>query len=493
MATRIPNIPSPDILITSLRSMGYSFKAAIADIIDNSISAEANNIYVNFSTNNNEEQYVSILDDGFGMNDEELFNAMKYGSFREFYGEKDLGRFGLGLKSASLSQCRVLTVLSKKENSINAYRWDIDDVIETKEWQCLKLDRNEYSILPNFTDLEKLNTGTLVIWQNFDVINKRSEGGVSYYLSDEMDNADKHIRLVFHRFLNEKNGLCIYINNLKLTGFDPFLEDIQKNVKTDVKPIRELGDGVIMQAYILPHQTDLSDDDIEALGGIEAVKEQQGFFIYRNNRLIVNSTWFNLTSRSVNPELYKYGRIKVDIPNTMDDMWEIDIKKQNAIPPRRIVNMLRKAVSTVCDRSKDKTTRRARLEFDINENQIWSKKVTRDGKDLFFINPQCKFIENYLDEFDDCQKAKILRLLDVLSSSVPSDDIYNSVCNKKMDKELDDEKINSIVLIAVEQYKNIRRIRQCDTKTAFEAATSYEPFDSEEIKKLVWRLIENEQ
>ena len=493
MATRISNIPSPDILINSLRSMGYSFKTALADIIDNSISVEAKNINIKFSTMDSEMPYVTILDDGNGMDDSELFNAMKYGSVRDSYGPKDLGRFGIGMKSASLSQCRVLSVISKKNNEVSGYRWDIDDVILTKEWQCLKLEKDEITALPNYSDFDKQSKGTLVVWQNFDIAEKKSEGKINYYLSDEMDETDKHIRLIFHRFLNKKNGLNIFINNYKLTGFDPFLEEIQKNIKVDDKPASELGEGVVMKPYILPHQTDLSDEDIEALGGIEAVKNQQGFFVYRNDRLIIHSTWFNLTAKNINPELYKYGRIKVDIPNTVDEEWDIDIKKQNAVVPRKIVNMLRKAVSTVCERSKSKTTRRTRIDFDIDENRLWSKSLTRDGKENFFINPESKFILNYLDEFDDNQKARILRLLDVISSNLPSDDIYNSVCNKKMNTNVDNEKLDSIVLVAIEQFNNIKRIRQCDEETAFEAATSYEPFNSDEIKELVWRRIKNGQ
>ena len=123
MATRIPNIPSPDILITSLRSMGYSFKAAIADIIDNSVSADAKNIYVSFSTNNEEDQYVSILDDGYGMDNDGLFNAMRYGSFKEFYGVKDLGRFGLGMKSASLSVAKAAHAFHGRHADFLIHSW----------------------------------------------------------------------------------------------------------------------------------------------------------------------------------------------------------------------------------------------------------------------------------------------------------------------------------------------------------------------------------
>ena len=139
MAEKIQNIPSPDVLMNSMRSIGYTFKTALADIIDNSISAKAKNIYINIPVND-DKLFVSIYDDGDGMNNEDLFNAMKYGSNRDNYNITDLGRFGLGLKSASLSQCRILTVASKCDGVISAYQWNLDTVIETKNWECLKLD-----------------------------------------------------------------------------------------------------------------------------------------------------------------------------------------------------------------------------------------------------------------------------------------------------------------------------------------------------------------
>lgn len=141
MAQKIKNIPSPDILMNSLRSIGYSFKTALADIIDNSISADAKNIWIDFPSYNSDNLYITILDDAVGMDDAALFNAMKYGSARDEYGEKDLGRFGVGLKSASLSQCRVLTVMSKFNGEIRAYRWDLDEIVD--EWECLRLDYDE--------------------------------------------------------------------------------------------------------------------------------------------------------------------------------------------------------------------------------------------------------------------------------------------------------------------------------------------------------------
>ena len=136
MNTLIENKPTADILMTSMRAMGYSFESAIADIIDNSVSAFARNIWIRFPIDPL-DCYVAICDDGFGMTKEELFDAMKYGSEqkRGYRSEDDLGRFGLGLKAASLSQCKRLTVASKKGGKIAAYIWDLDVILEKKDWR----------------------------------------------------------------------------------------------------------------------------------------------------------------------------------------------------------------------------------------------------------------------------------------------------------------------------------------------------------------------
>ena len=135
MAQYAENKPTADVLMSSMRSMGYTFEAAIADIVDNSISAAASEIQIRFPVDPI-NLFVAVCDNGSGMNRDELFDAMKYGSSlkRGKRQESDLGRFGLGLKSASLSQCRKLTVVSKKAGILSAFTWDLDVVEEKKDW-----------------------------------------------------------------------------------------------------------------------------------------------------------------------------------------------------------------------------------------------------------------------------------------------------------------------------------------------------------------------
>lgn len=493
MSEKIKNTPSPDILMNSMRSIGYSFETALADILDNSISANAKNIYIS-SPINDDKYFVTILDDGDGMSDEELFNAMKYGSCKEFYGEKDLGRFGLGLKSASLSQCRILTVVSKKENTLNAYQWDLDKVIESKEWNCLKLDNNEIDEIININYLKEVENGTLVVWENFDIGFKKYNGKVRDYLSDEIDFAEEHIRLVFHRFLsNTFKPLKIFINNRLIEPIDPFLESNSKTDSQNVKDLNVNGSIIKIQPFVLPHQSDLTKEDIDKLGGIDALKNGQGFYIYRNERLIIYGTWFRLSSNNIDNELYKYGRIKVDIPNTLDEMWEIDVKKQNAVIPKQILNNLKKVVSNICNHSKEKSSKRTKLTSEKDDSKIWNKKLSRDNKDVFYINSDSNFIKNFLNEFDDNDKNKILRLLDVISSSIPFDDIYNSIGNKKNENKLSDDEIESIVLLGVGQFKYLKQYLQIDDEKIKDLLFKNEPFKNELIKNKIMEIITNDR
>lgn len=494
MSRKIENTPSPNILMNSLRSIGYTFPTAIADIVDNSISANAKNINIYFPINE-DELYITILDDGNGMSSNELFNAMKYGSEKDNYSKFDLGRFGLGLKSASLSCCKVLTVVSKMNNSISAYQWDYDTVTQSKKWDCLELDEDEINNIPDINKLKNLSMGTLVVWQDFDIAYKKSNGRVQEYLANEMELTEKNLRLVFHRFLKDKfKPLNIFINGNKLLPFDPFLEE---HPKTDTKKPSEINidDSIIrIQTYILPHQSDLSKDDIEnKLGGIESLRKGQGFYIYRNDRLIIYGSWFRLSTNALNSELLKYGRIKVDIPNSLDDIWDIDIKKQNASIPKQILNNLKQSVLNVCRKSEEKTKKRTKLTINRDDNKIWNKALSENKNDTYFINKDSHFIKNFIDEFDDKDKRKLLDFLDIISANIPFNDIYNSICNNKYETKLNKEQRESIILEGIAQFKLLKKIQQKSNEDIFDTFKKYEPFNEETIYKEIWRRINSDK
>ena len=168
-------LPLPEMMLAGLRSIGYEFETAVADIIDNSVAAQASSVDVFFDSTT-AEPYFAICDNGSGMSDNELDSAMDFGTKkdRSFTNPRDLGRFGLGLKTASLSQCRRFYVLTKKLGIVLGSCWDLDHVIETKKWSLINLTDNEIASLPHSDYLADKDSGTIVIWENFDKIRDSS-------------------------------------------------------------------------------------------------------------------------------------------------------------------------------------------------------------------------------------------------------------------------------------------------------------------------------
>ena len=228
MAKDRENIPVAPTLMGSLRSMGYSFESAVADIIDNSISAHATYVKVLFPTDPLKPISIGILDDGEGMSNEKLFEAMRYGSMASEAerDEDDLGRFGMGMKAASLSQCRNLTVVSYCNGKRSAYTWDYGYIHKKQKWIVQELTSQEIDKLPYIGQITGQTKGTLVIWSDFDVLSKSSDGQVYETLVDLKKSLDKVLALIFHRFLSATGSakLKIHINKHVVEPLDPFLQ-----------------------------------------------------------------------------------------------------------------------------------------------------------------------------------------------------------------------------------------------------------------------------
>lgn len=443
----IENKPTADVLMSSMRSIGYSFEAAVADIIDNSVSVKANFIEIRFPVDPS-ELFVAVCDNGSGMSESELFDAMKYGSAmkRENRSEDDLGRFGLGLKAASLSQCRKLTVASKKDGVISACIWDLDVVEETKDWTMIECSQDEIQRIRFVDFLEDKESGTIVLWENFDVISK-SSGNVYAELIDYQEVTAEYLSLIFHRFLNKtgKDKLTIKVNNYTLKGMDPFLEnhkktDARRPFQLPIKDSAGIERMVTVQPYVLPFQKDLTNEDKKLSGGIENYRSKQGFYIYRNERLIVWGTWFGRNR----DELTKYARIKVDIPNTLDDIWGIDIKKQSAKIPSSIKQRLTHAVDEAMDIAVRKQTYRGRIKkIDDKIDYIWQIKENR-GKTEYVINRDSLIFELIRNKVDDEVWSYIDSVLEEIERSIPFQQIYIDMAKHNVDDTVDEERLAEV-------------------------------------------------
>ena len=428
-------VPFAPALIESMRSLGYSFPAAIADLIDNSISAHATDIEI--YSDPSIDPFLIILDNGNGMDGNEIYEAMRYGSTNplEQRKEDDLGRFGLGLKSASLSQCRKFVVVSKKEGEMHGYSWDLDYVIESKAWMLKGYSENEISKLPMIGLLDEKEAGTYIILLNFDRI-KESTGNINETFNKYLDDTINHLSLVFHRFIEE--GLNIYVNGLKVKAKDPFLTYHRATQRKRESSFYINGEKITLKPFILPHLSKLSQDDLDKVGGKDRMRNDQGFYVYRNKRLIIWGTWFRLERKD---ELNKLARVMVDIPNSLDYMWSIDIKKSTAALPDIIKKNMYNAVYESVVSSEAVHTYRGRKEKkDKDIEYVWEKIKVREGYE-YQINrkiPQLELLEATLDE----SEIKLLNsLLNTIESAFPVQALYVDMAKGKIEDKKEDEKI----------------------------------------------------
>lgn len=483
MAIDRENIPVAPTLMGSLRSMGYSFESAVADVIDNSISAHATFVKVLFPTNPLEPTAVGILDDGEGMSDDELFEAMRYGSMASEAerDEDDLGRFGMGMKAASLSQCRNLTVVSYSKGKRSAYTWDYVYIQKKQKWIIQELTPQEIDKLPYINLFTEQSKGTLVIWSDFDVLSKSSDGQVYETLVDLKKTLDKSLALIFHRFLyaTSSTKLKIFINNQSIKPLDPFLE---RHPKTSSKKERTIAikdsDGVErlihVKPFVLPFATDLSDNDKKLIGGIENLRAKQGFYVYRNNRLIIWGTWFGMKQRA---ELTKNARIRVDIPNTLDDIWGIDIKKQNASIPKRILNQLRKTVLDALEASVNQQTYRGRTaKIDDDTDYIWDRKEGRNQMFYYQINRESKLFQFVKEKMSDEDFNYLEMLVTEIENNIPTQQMYIDKSNEAITVEETDSRFDDVFQIAVTMVCTLKSATNGSTDNIINDLMKSEPF-----------------
>lgn len=325
--------PSPRALLRSLRGLGYSPETALADLIDNSLAAGAKQVHIRLDWRDG-NPLVEVLDDGAGMSFERLIEAMRFGGAGPDAerNNEDLGRFGLGLKTASLSQCRELTVSSRRAGAVARLAWDVDRVGDG--WCAEAPDVSPAGQLAAL--FEDAGDGTLISWNRMDRL-----GGLwgldRDAFNDRIATIRAHLEMTFHRFLSgEVRRLAISVNGLGLTGWDPFCRRHDATMALPRDIIRGSEGSISARPYILPHRDRFaSEREWEDAGGPGGWVERQGFYVYRGDRLVSPGGWLGLGgSRAwTREESSRLARIALDLPVSMDEAWRIDIRKSLARPP----------------------------------------------------------------------------------------------------------------------------------------------------------------
>lgn len=443
--------PFAPVLMESTRALGYSFEAAIADLLDNSISANATIINIYFWPFDN--PYLAIMDNGRGMTSEELNIAMRYGSIDplDIRADNDLGRFGLGLKTASLAQCRKLTVASKKENQVSVRRWDMDYVRERRDWALLCLNEEDYLSLPHIDDLSRQNTGTLVVWNEFDRL-IASNVSLENAMNNKIAQVRDHLALIFHRYLTGEKGLkkiTININNDAILPLDPFLTSLSTIYQDDEK-LEINGSTIYVRSYMLPHISRLTYEEIKELGGKEGLTKNQGFYVYRNRRLLTWGTWFRLRRKD---ELSKLARIRVDIPNSLDDLWTLDIKKSTAIPPEIVKKNLARIVEKISEGSKKTWTFRGRRETSNTIVNTWIRFRSRN-RIIYNLNRDHPMVDAVSSRLDTDGKNMLEQLLQSIEFNLPLNSLYVDLANDELfaidEREETEKKVVEMAVVLME-------------------------------------------
>lgn len=417
MTTTIDSVPQAALLLHSLRSVGYSEEAAIADIVDNAISAGADKIYVNFSWQN---EIVSIVDNGQGMKPDELYRNMQIGSAdpESSRSSNDLGRFGMGMKTAAFSLGRKLTVISKKNGIICNASWDLDKVKELG-WKLIVEDNSKYfSWLDNYE-----NCGTAVVISKLDNLVDPidlAKSKKNFYLT--VNRVAEHLRLIFHRFISE-DSLKIYVNqDMPLEAWDPF---ITSNQATQELADEEIWDSeykirTYIQPYVLPHKTKfVTEKDYENAGGFRGWNRHQGIYLYRNRRLIIYGTWFNLIKKE---PAFNLARIKIDITSDADKEWKIDIKKSRASLPVYLKEKILRSVDNCTTRSMRVFNSRGSYSkyspYAPNLDYVW-EQTRNNGFYSFKINKNHILLNEIRKQLDDEGKEQLRAYLSLVENFAP--------------------------------------------------------------------------
>jgi hypothetical protein len=341
--------PAPSCILESLRGLGYTLSTALADLIDNSIAAAATKVDVRLHSEGG-ERWISLTDDGHGMDDAALEAAMRLGA-RDPRAERaanDLGRFGLGLKTASFSQGRRLTVASKpKRGTTSCLRWDLDLLERAHDQGWTLFEGPAEGSQSRIDSLASMECGTVVLIEKLDRL-----VGDQHQTEDllrQLDEVESHLAMVFHRLLVPgRAGLRITLNGQTVKGWDPFLLGHPGKALESLEYSLIGGSPVRAQLHVLPHRDLLSDREFKDAAGPGGWIQQQGIYVYRNKRLLVAGGWLGLQEGGrtwTRDEPHRLARIRLDILNSEDADWKIDVRKSTATPPSRLRRQLIRVVS----------------------------------------------------------------------------------------------------------------------------------------------------
>jgi len=423
--------PNAGALIESLRDIGYTMSSALADIVDNSLTAGATEISIRVHSNA-DDAAIGIIDNGAGMTREELVEAMRPGSRSptEARSADDLGRFGLGLKTASFSQCRRLTVVTRRQGVTAVAIWDLDVVVKRDAWV---VETRESADGIRFAELLKHN-GTLILWDKLDRVGL--ELGSQNFLRI-MNEASRHLELVFHRFMKSEQGrtaVSFDVNGRKLAPVDPFAEWHDATIRQAEDRRVVAGGAVTIQAFILPHRNKVSSEtEWKKMGLADGHMRSQGFYLYRNRRLIRHATWFRMAPQH---RLTQLARVRIDIGNDSDAAWKIDVLKASASPPPGLRDHLRRLIEGLGGKSKRVYRKRGAKLTDENPLPLW-QRTKIDNRISYTLNGDHPSVAAFADTLTEAQENAFGEVMRLFAAGLPIEALYHDMAEHFSDMKQD--------------------------------------------------------
>jgi len=339
-------LPDAERVVEGLRDTGYEFNTAVADIIDNSIAANATVVDVSIKMDYAGAVRVAIADNGIGMDHDGLVNAMRYGSKRRD-DPGSLGKFGLGLKTASTAFCRRLSVVSRAsgDDALVRATWDLGRIASTNRWELLLSAPDQ----EGRDHLEKISpgaSGTVVVWENVDRLLKsyQNPGGspARKALDKQIQRLGEHIAMVYGRFLapedSRARNIEIRLNGSKIEPWDPFCVGVSDLVAEEVVPV-EMDNGNTaafrVRAFVLPRREEFESDDDAKRAKLS--NDRQGLYIFREQRLIHEADWLGMFQKEPHGTLL---RVEFSFDHRLDEAFHIDIKKSQILLNEDLWNWL---------------------------------------------------------------------------------------------------------------------------------------------------------
>lgn len=466
-------------MIEALRGLGYTTATALADLIDNSLSANADRVDVLFAWDEHKST-VTLLDNGRGMNEEELERAMRLGDRNPLQKRlpTDLGRFGLGLKTASFSQCRKLTVASKQNGHTHCFRWDLDILAACDDGGWYLLEGAAPDSVHLLNTLDDQPNGTIVLWEALDRIVSPAFREQDFL--DLIDRVAAHLAMVFHRYLGGSNPkLRLFINDRKVIPWDPFLTTNPATYSSPVERIQVDTGFVEVQSFVLPHKDRITTKEHDSGAGPDGWTSQQGFYVYRNERLLVAGSWLGLgqSRQWTKEEAHRLARIRLDIPNTVDAEWKIDIRKSIARPPLALKARLTKLAEDTRERARKVFAHRGQaVPLQGGQlQQVWRAEHFHGGL-RYRIDTSHPAVQSVINEAG-VLKPEVNAMLRIIEETIPTQRIWLDTAEaKEMPKSSFDTAPSEVIDVLQIMYRNLTLRKGTSPSVARQQLLQTEPF-----------------